>query len=58
MGRGYKDVWLAVVNRGKDEPPASGEQVLDVFPDFKIELTTQFASARLCDARIDRVRNP
>jgi steroid delta-isomerase-like uncharacterized protein len=39
----YEDVPLGVVNRGKQELRAFGHQVFDAFPDFKIELTSQFA---------------
>jgi steroid delta-isomerase-like uncharacterized protein len=40
----YEDVPLSVVNKGKDELRAFGQQVFDAFPDLKIELTTQFSS--------------
>src|SRR5215475_16170556 len=39
----YEDVPLGVVNRGKEELRAFGRQVFDAFPDFRIELTSQFA---------------
>jgi steroid delta-isomerase-like uncharacterized protein len=40
----YEDVPLGVVNKGKDELRAFGEQVFEAFPDLKIELTTQVAA--------------
>jgi steroid delta-isomerase-like uncharacterized protein len=41
----YEDVPLSVVNHGKDELRAFGQQVFNAFPDFKIELVSQFAAA-------------
>ena len=41
----YEDVPLAVVNHGKEELRAFGQQVFNAFPDFKIELTTHIAAA-------------
>ena len=40
----YEDVPLGVVNHGKQELRAFGQQVFDAFPDFKIELTTHVAA--------------
>lgn len=41
----YEDVPLGVVNHGKEELRAFGQQVFNAFPDFKIELTTRVAAA-------------
>jgi steroid delta-isomerase-like uncharacterized protein len=41
----FEDVPLGVVNQGKDELRAFGEQVFGAFPDLKIELTTHIAAA-------------
>jgi steroid delta-isomerase-like uncharacterized protein len=40
----YEDVPLGVVNRGKEELRAFGQQVFNAFPDFKIDLTTKIAA--------------
>ena len=40
----YEDVPLGVVNHGRDELRAFGQQVFNAFPDFKIELTTHIAA--------------
>jgi steroid delta-isomerase-like uncharacterized protein len=40
----YEDVPLGVVNRGKEELRAFGQQVFNAFPDFKIELSTHVAA--------------
>jgi steroid delta-isomerase-like uncharacterized protein len=41
----YEDVPLGIVNHGKEELRAFGQQVFNAFPDFKIELTTQVTAA-------------
>jgi steroid delta-isomerase-like uncharacterized protein len=40
----YEDVPLSVVNHGKQELRAFGQQVFNAFPDFKIELATHVAT--------------
>lgn len=40
----YEDVPLGVVNHGKEELRAFGEQVFNAFPDFKIELSSHVAA--------------
>jgi steroid delta-isomerase-like uncharacterized protein len=37
----YEDVPLGIVNHGKEELRAFGQQVFNAFPDLKIELSTQ-----------------